>query len=158
MKNKDKEKDDKKKIVWIKCPRCELNYIQKKDKCCEVCRAEMTDPNKLIPDEEFEEIICPVCRVNMMNADEEMCFLCAKEQSEKNKDFEPEEDDWTDDTIDADLDDEDEIPLALVEEEMEEEFFDDQGSEVDDMDYVSIDDDIAFDDDDDEDEEDEDLF
>lgn len=30
-----------KKPVYIRCPRCELNYIQKKDKYCSVCKAEM---------------------------------------------------------------------------------------------------------------------
>ena len=29
------------KVQYIKCPRCELNYIVKKDKFCEVCKQEM---------------------------------------------------------------------------------------------------------------------
>ena len=31
-----------KKPVYIRCPRCELNYIEKKDKLCSVCKAELS--------------------------------------------------------------------------------------------------------------------
>ena len=38
---------------YIKCPRCELNYIVKKDKFCEVCKQEMKAGSLSI--DEFDE-------------------------------------------------------------------------------------------------------
>ena len=29
------------KNVYIRCPRCELNYIKKKDQYCDICKREM---------------------------------------------------------------------------------------------------------------------
>ena len=57
-------------IKYIKCPRCELNYIDpEKQEYCDVCIAEMKG-NKLqfadIDDDDYDENaekteICPVC-------------------------------------------------------------------------------------------------
>lgn len=155
-------KDNKKKPVYIKCPRCELNYIQKRQKYCDVCKAELNliDPAILIPDEEFEEVLCPVCKINLISVDEEMCFLCIKEMAEKQKQVEP--DDWSaDEVLDEEpiIDDEEEmsIPLSVLEEEEQEEEeddFDDEGPEIDDFDYVTADelDDMEFDDEEEDDE------
>ncbi len=150
-----------KKPVYTKCPRCELNYIQKKQNYCDVCKAEMRliDPSILIPDEEEEEIICPVCKINYMASDEEMCFMCSKEAQEKLKEVEP--DDWSVEPKEADVieDDELEIPLSSLEEEDDIiESFDDEGPVADDFDYVSADELDEYDEDEDEDEEEDDTF
>ena len=46
-------KKEEKKPIYILCPRCELNYINKKDKYCNVCKAELglVDPSILLPDD-----------------------------------------------------------------------------------------------------------
>ena len=67
--------------VYIRCPRCELNYIQKKDKYCNVCKLEMKAVGTLGIDENLDLELCPVCKVNYINPDEDMCVACAKEKA-----------------------------------------------------------------------------
>ena len=55
------------KVQYIKCPRCELNYIIKKDKYCDVCKSEMKAG--ILEESDFDELeegleLCPVCKVN----------------------------------------------------------------------------------------------
>ena len=53
----------KTKNVYIRCPRCELNYIKKSDKYCDVCKKEM----KLIKSDESDDLeLCPICKVNFI--------------------------------------------------------------------------------------------
>ena len=66
-----------KKPVYIRCPRCELNYIQKKDKFCPVCKAEMEAKRDYIDDVDLE--LCPICKTNYIQPDEIMCASCLKE-------------------------------------------------------------------------------
>ena len=70
-----------KKPVYIRCPRCELNYIQKKDKYCNVCKQEMKALGTAGADEELGLELCPICKVNYINPDEDMCVECAKEKA-----------------------------------------------------------------------------
>lgn len=137
-------KKDDKKPVYVLCPRCELNYINKKDKYCTVCKAEMgiLDPSILIPDEEEAGVLklCPVCRVNYLDDDEEICFLCQKERDEKAVDgeettlFDGEE--LPEEAAEEDLDI---IPLSVLEEEENEEEEEEEefeaAKEPDDFDY-----------------------
>ena len=48
------------KPVYIRCPRCELNYIKKKDKYCDVCKREL----KLIQsDDDIADLeLCSMCK------------------------------------------------------------------------------------------------
>lgn len=116
-------------VRYVKCPRCELNYIDAdKQEYCDVCLAEMHG-DKLqfadLDDDELEEIdaeleqseICPVCGVNTLHYGEKMCESCRQKSSE----YETEED------IDIDKDeewknylDEDDGDLTVDDEEMEE--------------------------------------
>lgn len=66
-----------KKPVYIRCPRCELNYIQKKDKMCSVCQAELSAKDDYIDDIDLE--LCPICKTNYIQSDEIMCSNCLKE-------------------------------------------------------------------------------
>ena len=68
-----------KKPVYIRCPRCELNYIEKKDKLCSVCKAELSaNKEDFIGDLDLE--LCPICKTNYIQPDEIMCATCLKEQ------------------------------------------------------------------------------
>ncbi len=67
--------------VYIRCPRCELNYIQKKDKFCNVCKIEMKAVGTLGIDENLDLELCPICKVNFINPDEDICVACAKEKA-----------------------------------------------------------------------------
>lgn len=80
-----------KKPVYIRCPRCELNYIQKKDKFCSVCKAEMEAKRDYVDDIDLE--LCPICKTNYIQQDEIMCASCLKEH--QNEDGELNED-WED--------------------------------------------------------------
>lgn len=172
-------------IRYVKCPRCELNYIDAdKQEYCDVCIAELKG-NKLafadLEDEEIEEAVeeeneatelCPVCGVNYMRFGETMCEACKKNADfSDEEEVDPEQDEeWKnylgDDTEDLSLEDnriDDELKKELEEEEEEEEE-DDQyhGEDEDDFfdDYDDLDDvdDDGYDDDDDDDEDDDDLF
>ena len=158
-------------IKYVKCPRCELNYIDAdKQEYCDVCIAEMKG-NRLefadLDDEELEEELeneaselCPVCGVNSMRYGETMCDAC-KKKSEYEDDITEDEDqdeEWksylSDDTEDLSLN-EDELAeeLAEVEEEEEEEEYAEEEDDFFDEDIDSLDD-LEDDDDDDDD----DLF
>ena len=78
-------------VKYVKCPRCELNYIdEEKQDYCDVCIAELKG-NKLqfadLDDEDYEALdadaeqseLCPVCGVNMMRYGDKMCEACKKE-------------------------------------------------------------------------------
>ena len=86
------------KVEYVRCPRCELNYITKNEKLCKVCEAELASKgNKEISDEEAKEMnICPVCKVNYLIDDEEICSECASEKLLYNDNLEMDTDSETD--------------------------------------------------------------
>ena len=166
-------------VKYIKCPRCELNYIDpEKQDYCDVCIAEMKG-NKLefadLDDEELEEEleneageICPVCGVNHMRFGETMCDACKqKSEYEDDVDVDPDKDEeWKnyldDDTDDITLDDaelDEELKEELEEDDLdedEEEHNDNDDDFFEDVD--PLDDDYDDDDDEDDDDDDDDLF
>lgn len=165
-------------IRYVKCPRCELNYIDAdKQEFCDVCIAEMKgnklefadlDDEELV--EEFEEEsseLCSVCGVNHVRYGETVCDAC-KKQSEYDgeEEIDPEQDEeWknylSDDAEDLTLDDaklDEELKEELEEEEEEEDEEFDDDDELEDEDVDSLDDLDDYDDDDEEDDDDDDLF
>ena len=163
-------------VRYVKCPRCELNYIdEEKQEYCDICIAEMKG-NKLqfadLDDDELEELeadveqseICPVCGVNKMRYGDKMCEACKKEQeydAEEEVDIDKDEEwkNYLDDDEDADLtiDDEtlqEELAAEMEEEEEEEQssdddFFDDELDSLSDLEDDDFDDDEDDEDDDD---------
>jgi RecJ-like exonuclease len=161
-------------VRYVKCPRCELNYIdEEKQEYCDVCLAEMKG-NKLqfadLDEEEYEEVdaeleqeLCPVCGVNALRPGEKMCETCkSKQEFEEDEEVDIENDEeWKnyleeddgDLTVDAELQEEIEEEFAEEEEEFsdEDEFFDDDDPlstlEDDDLDDEDLDDDDYDDDD-----------
>lgn len=148
MKKVDKNNKDE-RPVYILCPRCEINYIDKREKLCPVCKAEMGigDSSFLLPDEEdeTENRICPVCHVNLLGEDEEVCFECLKEREEKEKESkEVDADDDDSGSWDPFADDEEEeVPDGMQEileedeedEEDEDEMEETVSDEPDDFDF-----------------------
>ena len=69
----------------IKCPRCELNYMNDTDKMCSVCRREVRGES-----EQFEMLeMCSECGENPVVPGQELCAYCLKElarHSEINSD------------------------------------------------------------------------
>lgn len=131
-------------VKYVKCPRCELNYIDsEKQEYCDVCIAEMKG-NKLqfadLDEEDYEDLdaeiveeeLCPICGVNHVRAGEKMCEACKQQQdydSEEEVDIDKDEE-WKnyleEDDGDLTVDDE------ALQEEIDEEFGDDEVEETDD--------------------------
>ena len=119
-------------VKYVKCPRCELNYIDsEKQEYCDVCIAEIKG-SKLqfadLDDEDFEEVnaeieqeeeLCPVCGVNSLRSGEKLCEACKLkqeyqddedvdiEQDEEWKNYLEEDDEYDDDDEEDDDDDDD---------------------------------------------------
>lgn len=99
---------------YIKCPRCELNYILEGEDYCNVCKNEMkhhaeTDDDELLDYEDME--LCPVCGQNYIREDESMCDECKGKGSEdgasKDKNWKEDERLNPDNDVDEDEDDDD---------------------------------------------------
>lgn len=103
--------------TYIRCPRCELNYILKKDKFCNVCKMEMKALGTLGAEENTDLEICPICKTNYIGPDEEMCASCAREREfEENEDEKGEDGLWKnftpladDDSVYDDKEDDDDL-------------------------------------------------
>lgn len=164
-------------IRYIKCPRCDLNYIDgDKQEYCDVCIAEMKgdklefvdiDEDELLAEMEEEATeLCPVCGVNLIRPGEKMCEDCkSKSAYEEEPEVDLEQDEaWkdylTDDTTELSLDEE-QLDEALKDElDEEDDEYDDEYESSDDEfvdDYDELSDD-ELDEDDDEDDDDDDLF
>ena len=144
-----------KKVSYIRCPRCELNYITKAEKYCSVCKKEMqVGGGDLVDEAELE--ICPICKTNYIQPDEIMCSTCYAERA-SDPNFDGEEDsEWNqyinrdDEDMIADNPDEEFGDMTSVKD------LDDDDDDFDDFDDdddlgVVIDDEDMLDDDDDDD-------
>ena len=133
------------KQTYIRCPRCELNYILKKDKFCSVCKAEMQVGGGELDDSDME--LCPICKTNYIGSDEVMCPTCMQERN-FNPDSDESVEDWEayvnrDENDDFVAPDEETGDMASVKD------LDDDDTDFDDDDLVFSDhDDDDFDDDD----------
>ena len=59
----------------VKCPRCELNYMNDTDEMCSVCRREVRGES-----EQYEMIeLCSECGENPVVPGYELCSFCLKE-------------------------------------------------------------------------------
>jgi len=82
--------ENMRKPVYIRCPRCELNYIEKKDKLCSVCKAELAvNKDEFLNDLDLE--LCPICKTNYIQPDEIMCATCLKEHQSDDGDINTDE-------------------------------------------------------------------
>ena len=161
-------------IKYVKCPRCELNYINEEEQeYCDVCIAEMKGSKLKFADlDEFEEVaepeledICPVCGVSTLRPGEKICDNCRLQQEyEEDEDVDMEKDEeWknyleedeesvsSEPAIQLDLPDDDEYDDFDDEEDDDEQY--EEEDPLDDFDDLG---DIDYDDDDDDDDEDDD--
>ena len=150
---------------YIKCPRCELNYIEEDKELCEVCLAErqgrhlrFADIDDFDADDSEKTKLCPICGENYIYPTDKCCEDCKDKNILADDELEPdvEQDDEWRKYLDEDI-----RELAL-EEDMEEELdesmdeeFEDEilEEELDDFDADMED----IDDDDEEDYEDDDF-
>ena len=161
-------------VRYIKCPRCDLNYIDgEKQSYCDVCLKEMkgikTDSDELEEEEDSELAteLCPICGENMMRPGEKMCEECRNKAELEEEEPDPEEDTAWRNYLDDDMEDTDtdlgldEEMEEFAEEELEEEEEEFEVPEEEDMEYVTGDEIYTLagdDDDDDDDKQDDDDF
>jgi len=116
---------------FIKCPRCDLNYILEGEALCEVCKKELEGFNLGDLEDVDEELddLCPVCRLNFLEENETICPECLeKQQSEEEKkkalveDFE--EDKWEEEEEEEDDEDLNDLDLSFESLKEEEEDWD----------------------------------
>ena len=62
---------------FIKCPRCELNYIREEEQYCPVCKREMKGESH---DDPFE--LCSICNENPVMPGTDVCYACYKEMNQ----------------------------------------------------------------------------
>jgi len=65
---------------FVKCPRCELNYMQENDQYCSVCMREVKGEAK----DEFLDL-CSVCGENPVYPGKDLCLFCLKEIGKSNE-------------------------------------------------------------------------
>lgn len=159
---------------YIKCPRCELNYIHKSQEYCDVCKAELKMGPQLVfaVDDDDEEValeLCPICKQNYIKDNEEMCEQCRKELEFKKDEIDLDKDEewrnYLDDDVDEVNEDSEEMLSlsqlaeeegdALFDNEEEEDDIEYQDSEPDDFDIPEIDESDFEEDDEEEESEDE---
>ena len=63
---------------FIKCPRCELNYIKEEEQYCSVCKGEMKGE---VHDDPFE--LCSICNENPVMPGKDVCPVCYKEMKQQ---------------------------------------------------------------------------
>lgn len=68
-------------MALIKCPRCELNYIQDTEGYCKICKREMKGE---VQREEIE--MCTICNEAPALPGKDACLFCLKEMNANNSD------------------------------------------------------------------------
>ncbi|MBP3656379.1 MAG: hypothetical protein J6K32_06755 [Clostridia bacterium] len=63
---------------FIKCPRCELNYIKEEEQYCSVCKREMKGE---VHEDLFE--LCSICNENPVMPGKDVCHTCYKEMNQQ---------------------------------------------------------------------------
>ncbi|MBQ5802248.1 MAG: hypothetical protein IIW27_04370 [Clostridia bacterium] len=117
---------------YIKCPRCDLNYILEEEQYCNVCKADLKMGPKLLFANDDEDIseeteLCPICKQNYIRNNENMCKACLQELASRRDDIDidmDKDEEWRtflDDDKDDDMDDIPEGFSAEIAEAFEEE-------------------------------------
>ena len=104
---------------FIKCPRCELNYIREEELYCPVCKREMKGESH---DDPFE--LCSICNENPVMPGKDVCYMCYKEMNQQQglRDDAIEEQESPDVSLDMeDVSEMEEIELEALPEDMPEE-------------------------------------
>ena len=129
---------------WIKCPRCDLNYMRQGEEYCDVCKAELKKAPPLVfavdEDDENEGLeLCPICHQNYIGLGEKMCAKCAEEMEYKESRANPEDDEswkeFLDDEEEESYDEPDDFDIPDINEEDFEEDDEDEEDEDEDDDF-----------------------
>ena len=66
---------------FVKCPRCELNYIEESEGFCKICKREMQGENSV---DDVE--LCTICNERPALPGKDICAVCLKEMNAANDD------------------------------------------------------------------------
>lgn len=125
---------------YIKCPRCDLNYIDPHQDMCDVCKAELGEPLNTFTEDEEELVLCPFCKRNLISPEEEMCQECSLAK-EATSDFSEEDDSWREDLEGDELQTVDEeLPPDGIVDDFGDEDVDEYTAEDEEKNYVDDDD------------------
>ena len=143
---------------YVKCPRCDLNYMKDDEKYCDVCKAELKIGPALkfaalIDDDEMEQVLCPICKTRYIESEDynacEYCRNNALRNNDIEQDVTDDDESWRqylDDDEKAEIanrgDEEESILLSQIEKEeaFKDEMFNEE-EEEDEFVYSSKDDD-----------------
>ncbi|NLL62680.1 MAG: hypothetical protein GX241_00300 [Ruminococcaceae bacterium] len=127
---------------FIKCPRCDLNYMKDTDKYCAICLRELRG------EEQVDEIeLCSVCGESPAMPGKDMCLFCLRElnaqnnklngdeEDDENVELEEDDDIELDDEVD-DIDDMDEIDDEVLNDALS---LDEMAEDEDEDDYIDED-------------------
>jgi len=78
---------------FVKCPRCDLNYITESERYCKVCLREMKGD---VAQDEVE--LCSVCNEAPALPGRDMCLFCLKEMNGQNANADAQESEGAVDT------------------------------------------------------------
>lgn len=144
---------------YVKCSRCELNYMKEGEEYCDVCKNELRilGTNALI-DEEEETELCPICGQVFIKPEQTMCDDCAKKGAldEVERDDSEEDFDVKAEKVLMNQDDDDLEIVSLtdlqaeedadIDDEEDADMFDDDSMDDDDLDFSEEDFDMEDDD------------
>lgn len=129
---------------YMKCPRCELNWILETDEYCDVCKAEMGMEGFTLLEDEEEDILCPVCGINYIERNKKLCADCLAKSKSGNdayvNDSDADDSEMGNQPEETQNDNEDGIEKISFDEINEEEKFDIYDDAFDDQDDFSAND------------------
>ncbi|MBQ8080807.1 MAG: hypothetical protein IJ240_02795 [Clostridia bacterium] len=64
---------------FVKCPRCELNYIEESEGYCKICKREMQGE---LSQDDVE--LCTICNERRVVPGKDVCYVCLKEMNAAN--------------------------------------------------------------------------
>ena len=80
-------------MSFVKCPRCELNYIEESEGFCKICKREMQGENN---QDDIE--LCTICNERPVMPGKDICIVCYKEMK-STVDDDSDDIDRSDDTV-----------------------------------------------------------
>jgi RNA polymerase subunit RPABC4/transcription elongation factor Spt4 len=66
----------KRLMKYLRCLRCELNYIKEGEQYCQICKQELSGKYSDYENINIDDNICPYCEKNKLDYDDEMCKVC----------------------------------------------------------------------------------
>ncbi|MEG1710911.1 MAG: hypothetical protein RR054_02080 [Clostridia bacterium] len=67
-------------MVYVRCPRCEINYKYDYEQYCDICKRELK--GEIFDNDDIDDLICPFCEKNKLDYGQDMCDDC---YNKKNK-------------------------------------------------------------------------